>query len=207
MSEPKAVAARAEVVAEGIWTWTVPDDRIGGAPSSSVALEAGPSEVIVVNPVRLAEEELDRLGHVSAILLTSSRHLRAAPHYRELTGAAIWAPAGAKLDDDVADETFTAGNELAGGLKVIALEGPGGGESAFFLRRSGGVLIVGDAIMNLTPDHGGLQILPKGYNPDVEGTRKSARQLLDYEFEILLFGHGEPLRSGGRAALEKLLRG
>ncbi|MBA2564087.1 MAG: MBL fold metallo-hydrolase [Gemmatimonadetes bacterium] len=206
MSEPKAVASSVEQVADGVWVWSVPDDRIGGSPSSAAAVESGPGEIVLVNPVRVAQEELDRLGHVTAIVLTSDHHLRSAPHYREVTGAAIWAPAGADLDDDEADDTFTDGNELPGGLKVVRLEGPRGGESAFYLKRAGGVLIVGDALINLPAAAGGLQILPEAHNPDVAGTRKSCRKLLDYDFEIVLFGHGEPIRSGGRAQLEKVLR-
>ncbi|MFN2431406.1 MAG: hypothetical protein ABR599_01035 [Gemmatimonadota bacterium] len=205
MSEPKAVATHAEKVAEGVWQWTVADERIGGAPSNGTAVEEAPGSIVLVNPVRLREEELDRLGEVAAILLTGAGHLRSAPHYRDHTGAAIWAPVQVELADGVdPDETFTDGNELPGALKAIALPGPRGAEHAFFLKRSGGVMIIGDALTNVAAS-GGLCVLPKEHNPDVDKTRQSCRKLLDYEYDTAVFGHGEPILGGARDRIAQLL--
>jgi glyoxylase-like metal-dependent hydrolase (beta-lactamase superfamily II) len=205
MSEPKAVAKEVEAVAKGVHVWTVSDDRIGGAPSTAVAVEESPGQVVVINPVRLEPGALQRLGRVTAILLTGAKHLRSAPHFREATAAPVWAPANADLGDLTADETFSEGNEVPGGLKVIGLPGPSEDESAFHLKRAGGVMIIGDALMNI-PAHGGFQVLPPDHNPDVEKTKKSCKKLLDYEFEVMVFGHGEPIRKDARARLEQLLR-
>lgn len=206
MSEPKAVAERVDHVIEGVWVWGVSDDRIGGVSSNSAAIEEAPESLVVVNPLRLRQEELDRLGQVVAILLTSSGHSRAAAHFRELSGAAVWAPMQARLAGIEPDETFTEGNELPGGLRVISLPGPSDSECAFYLDRGKGVVIVGDALMNV-PEYGGLQILPEQYNPDPAKTRVSLRKLLGYKFETMLFGHGEPIREGARERLRELLEG
>jgi glyoxylase-like metal-dependent hydrolase (beta-lactamase superfamily II) len=203
MSEPTAVAARAEKMAEGVWQWTVADDRLGGTASNGQAVEEAPGSVVLVNPVRLAGEELDRLGDVVAILLTGASHLRCAPHYRDLTGAAIWAPSGAELEVDP-DETFSDGNELPGDLKAIAIAGPKGDEHAFHAKRGAGVLFVGDALVNLEQS-GGLHVLAEPHNPAVAKTRASCRKLLDLPFELVLFGHGEPLREDAKARIEKAL--
>lgn len=206
MGEPKDRATSIESVVEGVYLWTVSDDRIGGAPSSTVAIEEAPGSIVVINPIRVAEEELERLGEVTAILLTGSSHLRAAAHFRDETGAAIWAPANADLGEVDPEETFTEGNELPGSLKVISLPGPSDDESAFYLKRSRGVMIIGDALMNIE-GHGGLQVLPKQHNPDPDKTHRSLKKLLDYDFEVMLFGHGAPIREGAKEKLRKLLKG
>ena len=204
MSEPKAVAARAEPVTEGIWTWGVSDDRVGGMLSSSAAVEEAPGEIVLIDPVRVDEQELDRLGDVTAILITNGKHMRSAPHYRDLTGAAIWAPVHADFTDEQVDETFTEGNELPGGLKVIEIIGPARAEHAFYLKRAGGVIIIGDALLNL--EGGGLSILPEKYNPDPGKTKQSCKKILDYDFDVMLFGHGEPIRSGAKEKLRTVLK-
>lgn len=204
MSEPTEVASQVERVAEGIWTWTVSDDRIGGSPSTTVAVEASRGSLVVVNPLRLDPAELERLGTVSALVLTGPSHVRATPHYREATGAPVWAPVGVDLDDLDPDETFGHGDDLPGGLRAISLPGPSDPETGFHLVRGGGVLILGDAIINI-PESGGLQILPAAYNPDVATTRRSCRKLLDYGFELVLFAHGDPLRENAKERLRKVI--
>jgi glyoxylase-like metal-dependent hydrolase (beta-lactamase superfamily II) len=205
MSEPKAVAARAEPVVPGVWTWTVSDDRIGGEPSSATAVEESPGEIIVIDPIRLETSELDKLGRVTAVLLTGSKHVRSSEHYRQEMGAAVWAPAYADLGELEPDETFSEGNEVPGGLRVIALRGRSNDESAFYLKRGKGVMIVGDSLINI-PSYGGFGVLPEKHNPDVEKTKKSCRKLLDYEFDALLFAHGEPIREGAKQKLSELLK-
>ena len=204
MSEPSQIATRVETVVEGVRIWTVSDDRLGGAPSSAVAVDEGPGSVVVINPLRLEEPALRELGDVTAVLLTSSSHVRAAAHYREATGAALWAPAEADLGELEPDETFTEGNEVPGGLRVIGLPGPRDGESAFYLKRGEGVMIIGDALMNIGGS-GGLQVLPKQHNRDPARTRQSLRKLLDYNFEAMLFAHGDPIRRGAKPMLKELL--
>ncbi|HEY7530481.1 MAG TPA: MBL fold metallo-hydrolase [Gemmatimonadota bacterium] len=206
MSEPREVATRAERVADGVWTWTVTDDRIGGAPSTTVAVEEARESLVLVNPLRLDPEELDRLGGVSALVLTGPSHVRAAPYYRELTGAPIWAPAGLRRDDLDPDETFADGEDVPGGLRAVALRGPSDVETAFHLARGAGVLIVGDALTNI-PASGGLHLLPPPHNPDVAGTRRSARRLLELEFELVLFAHGDPLRERAKDRLREVIEG
>lgn len=204
MSEPKAVASRLEEVVEGVHFWSISDERIGGMMSCSTAVEETPGSIVLIDPVRLEDRELERLGHVAAILVTNQRHLRSAPHYRDVTGAALWAPAAATFEDAEPDETFTDGNELPGGLAVISIPGPSDSEHALFLRRASGVVIVGDAVLNLEGP-GGFSILPEEYNPNLDKTRESCRKLLDYPFQTMLFGHGRPITEGARDKLRALL--
>ena len=204
MSEPKAVADRYEEVLDGVYVWSVSDDRLGGAPSSSVAVREDADHVVVINPLRLAEPRLDELGHVSAVILTGPSHARASEHYREGYGAAVWAPAAAQLEGIEPDETFAEGNELPGGLRVVSLAGPSEAECAFLLERGPGVLIVGDAVVN-AQGLGGLGVLPEPHNPNVSRTRQSCRKLLDLDFDVMLFAHGDPIRSGARERLREML--
>ena len=206
MSEPSEVATQVERVADGVWTWTVSDDRIGGAPSTTVAVEAVRGALVLVNPLRLEETELDRLGDVAALVLTGPSHVRATPHYRETAGAPLWAPAGLDLGDWDADETFADGDEVPGGLEAIALPGPSDHETAFLLRRAAGILIIGDALTNI-PSGGGLHILPAPHNPDVAATRRSCRRLLRHDFDLVLFAHGDPLRENAKERLREVIEG
>lgn len=207
MSEPKGIAARAERVVEGVHWWTVPDDRIGGMPSNAMALEDAAGSVVLIDPIRLEKQEFEKLGKVSAIVLTLGSHQRAAGHYRKLTGAPVWAPAGSEPNDFEPDEVFEDGGELPGTLTAISLPGAAGSPFEFEcapLARCRRRHVVGDALLNVE-GHGGFCVFPEEFNTDPEKTRQSCRRLFDHDFDVLLFGHGEPMRSGARERLRDLL--
>ncbi|MGH3006892.1 MAG: MBL fold metallo-hydrolase, partial [Gaiellaceae bacterium] len=69
MSEPSAIAERAEEVVPGVWRWFVSNERIGGAESTSHAVRSDDG-IVLIDPVRLAGEALARLEDVRATCLT-----------------------------------------------------------------------------------------------------------------------------------------
>jgi hydroxyacylglutathione hydrolase len=100
---------------------------------------------------------------------------------------------GHKVDKDLKE-----GDEV-GGFQVIGAPGHSAGHVVFW-RESDRVLIIGDVLTNmdqliLVP---GLHE-PKTYlTPDPEENRRSAKKLAKLEPELVLFGHGSPLRDPGK---------
>jgi glyoxylase-like metal-dependent hydrolase (beta-lactamase superfamily II) len=92
------------------------------------------------------------------------------------------------------DRRLVEGDEVAG-FKVIDVPGHSAGHVAFW-RESDRVLIAGDVLvnMNIWTMVPGLHE-PKAYlTPDPAENRRSARKLAPLEPELVLFGHGPPLR-------------
>ena len=73
-------------------------------------------------------------------------------------------------------------------LEAIAAPGHCEGQMALLWRRHGGVLLCGDAAANFDA----LDI--PAVAEDFEVARASARHLAERDFEVAVFGHGQPLR-------------
>ncbi len=92
------------------------------------------------------------------------------------------------------DRMLGEGDEVAG-FEVLDVPGHSAGQVAFW-RDSDRVLILGDVLANMDQLTGipGLHE-PKPYlTPDPEQNRRSARRLATLEPNLVLFGHGAPLR-------------
>jgi glyoxylase-like metal-dependent hydrolase (beta-lactamase superfamily II) len=68
-------------------------------------------------------------------------------------------------------------------------------------------LIAGDVFFNLHPLTGrpGLRPPPEAFNDDTPRNRESMRKLAALRPEVVVFGHGPPLRSGD--ALQRFVDG
>lgn len=98
---------------------------------------------------------------------------------------------------------FSDGDELPGGLQVVHLPGHSPGHVAL-LHRETGVLIPGDAVMNLA----GVRYAPGFLCTDPGRNRRSVDDRLgDLDFDLVAFSHGPELRKDARAAVRSLLRG
>jgi hydroxyacylglutathione hydrolase len=92
------------------------------------------------------------------------------------------------------DRRLHEGDEVAG-FKVLDVPGHSAGHVAYW-RESDGVLVLGDVLnnMDVVTAIPGLTV-PKDYlTPDPAENRRSARKLAPLEPELVLFGHGAPLR-------------
>src|SRR4051794_41822196 len=94
MTEPAEVADRADLVADGVWTWAVSNSNIGGSTSSCQTLAAD-GEVVLIDPLRLADRAFEELPRPTAIVLTAKCHQRSAWRDRSQLGGGGWGPAGA----------------------------------------------------------------------------------------------------------------
>ena len=111
------------------WWWTASgrgrwaNSNIGGATSSCQALAAD-GEVVLIDPLRLADHAFDALPRPTAIVLTAKCHQRSAWRYRSQLGVEVWAPADAPAADEQPDRRYAEGDPLPGGLRAIRTPGP-----------------------------------------------------------------------------------
>jgi glyoxylase-like metal-dependent hydrolase (beta-lactamase superfamily II) len=176
---------------------------------SSAAFRKEP-EVVLIDPVPLTMAAMNKLvGHASRAftLLTNANHERAAVAFRENMRIPILAPKTAKPDLEIeANDYFEDGDELPAGLKAIHLPGSSAGETAFYTPANGGIVFVGDALVNLDAENG-VAFLPDKYSANPKQSRQSLRKLLNLEFEMMTFAHGHPLVRDAKKRLTRLLDG
>ena len=168
--------------------------------SSALVTTAG---LILIDPVPLAEMVLKELvsesmSAPSAIVITSGNHQRESEVLAKRLGIPIFAPADAG-NDIIADQCFVAGDPVVG-MESIPLPGFGPGETAFF---HDGILIFGDALINLEPE--GLRLLPEKYLANKKEAMRSLSTLQEFAPEILLFAHGNPIVQNASARLKACL--
>ena len=167
-----------------------------------------------IDPIPLEADALDTLTEdavPAGIVLTNANHARAAALFRRQFELPVWMSEGASAEVGLtADELIPAGggSVFDGVLEALPLPGAAAGEIALYraARASedgGGVMIVGDALVHLPAQ--GFSILPDKYCQDAKTLRRSLEGLLDWEFETLLFAHGEPILRGARERLAALL--
>jgi hypothetical protein len=168
--------------------------------STALVSEAG---LIFIDPIPLADAALKDLVAESfsapaAVVLTSGHHHRESLALAKRFGIPVFAPEDAG-DDIIADQRFRSGDPVAG-MKSIALPGFGPGETAFLYE---GVLIFGDALINLEPE--GLRLLPEKYREDKKQSLRSLSVLRDISPRALLFAHGNPVVENAARHLERCL--
>ena len=166
-----------------------------------------PGGNICIDPVEPSDDDLDAIVEegVKNIVLTNRNHSRASNRVRAGTGAKTLIhaedAAHAGSQDTELDGELAIG-ALIGPLEVVAAAGKSPGEVALFWQDRG-ILIVGDAIIGSPAGRCGL--LPEKVIDDPAQLRRSVRKLLDIDFDILLFGDGEPILKNAKTQLEELI--
>jgi glyoxylase-like metal-dependent hydrolase (beta-lactamase superfamily II) len=193
-------------VLPGVLHWTAHHEGIGQPVHSHFAVESA----ALIDP-RLPDggvEEVARYGRPDRILLSNRHHLRHSEQFADVFGCPIRChEAGLWEFDDGGPrvEPFRFGDEVAPGIKALEMGALTPEDTVFRLSAGPGALLFADGLIR--EDDGGLAFVPDwlmGDEPeDVKrGLLESLRRLLDEDFDALLFAHGEPIASGGRAALE-----
>lgn len=198
-----ASKSRLKQIVSDLYTFSAYDEAIQSVQTSYVLVNA--SRLVLIDPIALTQKDMQELGHLGvleSICLTTESHLRFAPQLREKFNVRVFVHNAADpIVRKEANKTFTDLDLLPGDLTAIHIPGAKPSETAFFLDRDGGVMIVGDALTNTKS----LELLPDKYCKDPKQNRDSVRKLLVYEFKTLCFGHGEPLRGYPKAAIRNLL--
>jgi glyoxylase-like metal-dependent hydrolase (beta-lactamase superfamily II) len=81
-------------------------------------------------------------------------------------------------------------------LTAIATPGHTPGHTSYLLDRAGGVLFVGDAAVGARSGTVRRGLMNRG-EPTFDA---SVRRLAEHDFEVAVFGHGRPIRTGAAAA-------
>ena len=201
MTEPREIAELPEPVIDGVYHWKIRNSAIGGSFSSSHAVLTDEG-LVLIDPVRLADRELEQLGRPVAVALTAKCHQRAAWRYRAAFGAEVWLPEDAPPADEQPDHRYAEGDVLPAGLRAIRTPGPEWPHYSFLLERDPSVLFCSDLVGG---DAQELHFIPPEYHEDPAETRHSVEKLLDLPFAVLCLAHGEPITGDPKAALRRLL--
>ena len=199
----------ADLTGPGAWAayrWEAFDAASRVDLAASAVAVAG--RLFFVDPIPLARAALAELtaGHLPAgIVVTNGNHARAAEKFRRKLGVplASSAEAGVETGLEPAATIPAEGGPVFGGVfEAVPLPGGAVGEMALYREDRGGLLIVGDALINLPSLP--LALLPDKYCRDAKALRRSVERLLERPFSTLLFAHGEPILQGAHSRLAAL---
>jgi glyoxylase-like metal-dependent hydrolase (beta-lactamase superfamily II) len=164
--------------------------------------------IVLVDPLKPGEavlKELEALGEFSGIFLTNANHDRDADWFRKRYEIQVYAHEKARADCDTSiDVLIMDGERLPGGVKAIYLPGSSESETAFYAKISGGIMMVGDVLLNSRDK--GLMLLPEPYIEDRKQALKSLAKLLEHNFAAITFAHGEPIVGKAEKRVENFLK-
>lgn len=144
-------------------------------------------------------------GAPDSILLTNRHHTRASEFFREAYDCPIWIHEQDEgMMEIAADRTFDQGDVLSCGLRVLHLNhGKTKGESAFIFSNKPSAIFVGDAVIG--HPQGSLSMLSPDKFADPLQAKLEVNRLLEFPFDLLLLGDGEPILKDGYNILRNFL--
>ena len=111
----------------------------------------------------------------------------------------------AKADcETTIDILLMDGERLPGGIKAVHLPGSSEGETAYYAKSSGGIVLLGDTLMNQNGK--GLALWPDAYIEDKKEMLKSLQKLLELDFKIATFAHGDPIVQDAKKAIARFAK-
>jgi glyoxylase-like metal-dependent hydrolase (beta-lactamase superfamily II) len=193
-----------QALSDALYHWSVYEPAVKcEIGCSALKLASG---WVIVDPVPLATEawnELLALAPLRAILITNGNHVRDAIALKTLHKVPVVTAADTRRDIvELRPDITLLPNELLYGIIAIAIPGASPGETAFYSET--GVMLLGDAVINLSTESG-LELLPDKYCADAKQNRTSLRKLLSFDFHTLTFAHGAPLTTHAKQKLSALL--
>jgi glyoxylase-like metal-dependent hydrolase (beta-lactamase superfamily II) len=174
---------------------------------NSYALKTAEGVVFIdpLKPEPAIIKKLEALGEPIAVLLTNAYHDRDSDWFRKQYEIQVYAHEKARADCDTKiDVLLMDGERLPGGVKAVHLPGSSAGETAFYAKSSGGIVLMGDTLLNQGDK--GLTLLPDAYVEDKKQALKSLHRLLDLNFKIVTFAHGDPIVKNAKAEIARFLK-
>ncbi len=174
--------------------------------ASAVAVDG---QLFFVDPIPLAEDALTELtadATPAGIVLTNANHARAAETFRRRFAVSVCIHPEAAVEIGLASNAMLdagGGPVFGGAFEAVPLPGAAPGEIALYRAEGGGLLIFGDAVINLPSP--GFAVLPDKYCANSKLLRRSLATLLERPFTRMLFAHGEPVLTRARERLAGLL--
>lgn len=190
----------------GIWQWSWFSDE-KQMDFNGLFLTVGEHKILV-DPPPMSDEAsaiVRRHTPIDYILITNRDHLREASAYQREFNCQLYLPeADAALMETNATKTYKDGELLPGGIWAVHLKDQKSpGESAFFIDRGRGILIVGDSLIGQPP--GAVRLLPAEKYVDIEKAKVGLCRLLKYNFDSLLVGDGISIITGAKQQVAQLL--
>jgi glyoxylase-like metal-dependent hydrolase (beta-lactamase superfamily II) len=194
-------------VLPGVFHWTATHPKIGFEVSSYFVAESGTVLDPMVPPEGLDWFADDRA--VEALALTNRHHDRDAATYLEAFSVApvlVPEPGLHEFEDKQLEvRGYAAGEEIIPGILAHGVGAISPDDMALEIR-SAGALAMADGLVHF-PD--GIRFVRDSYMDDPAETKRglaeSLEELLDVDFDTLLFAHGEPIVGGGKQALRDFL--
>lgn len=179
----------------GIWHWTAEHPDIQ-QEVSSYYLEDADAALDPIDP---------DLEGVERVILTNRLHRRDAFKLR----APVYVPeAGLHAFEGIDVETYRPGDEVAPGVRAHGLAAIAPDDGVLHIGTGRGALHFADGLL---VRGGELAFMPDELMDDPPAvkakTMKRLVELLELEFDALLFAHSDPIVSGGRAQLEAFVDG
>ncbi|MCW3015825.1 MAG: hypothetical protein JWO02_2917 [Solirubrobacterales bacterium] len=197
-------------VIDGVLHWATFHEGIGQTVHSHLYIPSG----AIFDP-RLPEGGVEALSAAALpgdILLSNRHHLRHAQALAEAYGSVIRcheAGLHAFAGDDQPDvQGFAFGDDVVPGVTALELGVLTPEDTVFRLDAGPGALLFADGLIR---QDGELMFVPDSLmGDDPEGVKRGLRERLAVlaerdDFDVLLFAHGEPVREGGRGALQTFL--
>ncbi|HEV8258317.1 MAG TPA: MBL fold metallo-hydrolase [Casimicrobiaceae bacterium] len=185
------------------WTWF---SEPHGYNFNSYLVRHGEGN-LCIDPVPPSDECLADIAKIGSakILLTNRNHSRAANAVRARTGARTLIhpddAAHARSQGAEIDGPLNVGQKV-GPLMIVAVPGKSPGEIALHWPERK-LLIVGDAVIGNPPGRCGL--LREKVMDDPARLKRSVRNLLDLDFDALLFGDGASILHDAKMRLKELV--
>ncbi|MBS0165831.1 MBL fold metallo-hydrolase [Nitrospira sp. CMX1] len=186
------------------WSWFSDEKQLD---FNGLLLTIGEHTILVDPPLMTPEARAIVRRHepIDYIVLTNRDHLREAPAYQAEWHCQLYVPEADAAQMEVSPtKTYKDGELLPGGIWAIQLQDQKSpGESALFIERGRGVLIVGDALIG--HPSGALRVLPPEKYADPAKAKAALRRLLRYNFDSLLVGDGVSILAEAKQQVEQLL--
>jgi glyoxylase-like metal-dependent hydrolase (beta-lactamase superfamily II) len=195
-----------EEIVPGVLHWTAYHERIRQQVHSHFDL----SSRTVFDPM-VPDEGLEALADrpPERVVLSIRHHYRHSDRFREAFGCPVLCHRSGLHEFEGGPEVdgFSFGEEIAPGVVAREVDAISPDETALHLPEAKAMLFADGVIrydgeLNFVPD----QLMDE---PDETKSRLKAafRNLLDLDFDALLFAHGEPMPTGGKEALRAFASG
>lgn len=194
-----------DAITSHLAVWHVYDPAVRAELYSTCLATTG--GIYLIDPIPLQKRALDQLigsSGVAGIIVTNLNHHRTAERFAKQLAVPIFAHRETFPNDQPSSlRTIADGDEICEGLHVIGIEGAPPGELVLHYTGYGGMLIVGDALINFEPH--GFTFLPAKYCSNQKQMRRSLRKLLDHKAERIFFAHGLPILTAASERLQDLV--
>ncbi len=200
-------AQELQIINDRFFHWNVYDTECKcDLSSTALVLKEG---LVIFDPAPLAASALETLlakAPLRSFVITNGNHARATLAFKEKfkKGVPIVTTAVTRRElKEFKADVILLDSELLYGLAPMVIAGGSAGETAFYHKEMG-LIVVGDAVLNLSSEKG-LEILPDKYTDDPSKMKESLKKLLDLDFHTMAFAHGTPIVGRAKDALRAAL--